>query len=118
MLPTQLGNIFERIPRLLEEESFADLLVSGHVRIERIVSHGHASAEGFWYEQEEAEWVIVLQGAARIRFEDRDQLLEMKTGDFINIPARQRHRVEWTTPDSPTVWLAVFYGEDGSSSSC
>jgi cupin 2 domain-containing protein len=80
------------------------------VRIERIVSHGHASAAEFWYEQPQAEWVIVLKGAARLQFEDG--MVEMKAGHFINIPAFKKHRVKWTTPDEPTVWLGVRYGGD------
>jgi cupin 2 domain-containing protein len=65
-------------------------------------------SEGFWYDQPEHEWVMVLTGAARLQFGDR--AVEMKAGDWINIPANQKHRVEWTSPDEPTVWLAVFYG--------
>jgi cupin 2 domain-containing protein len=85
------------------------ILAAAQVRIERIISHGHASPEGFWYDQDQHEWVVVLKGAARLQFENR--MVEMKSGDFINIPAHRRHRVEWTTPDEPTIWLAVFYGE-------
>ena len=73
------------------------------MRIERIISHGHASAHDFWYDQPQHEWVIVLKGAARLQFEDG--MVEMKVGDFINIPAFKKHRVDWTTPDEPTVWL-------------
>ena len=84
------------------------MLQQGHgVRIERIVSTGHRSPEGHWYDQLEHEWVMVLTGAARIEFEDR--VIEMQSGESINIPAHTRHRVDWTTPDEPTVWLAVFY---------
>jgi cupin 2 domain-containing protein len=61
----------------------------------------------FWYDEDQHEWVVVLKGAARLRFEDEP--VEMKPGDFVNIPAHRKHRVEWTTPDEPTVWLAVFY---------
>ncbi len=77
------------------------------VRIERIVSHGQASPEGFWYDQDEHEFVVVLQGAARLRLEN--EVVEMAAGSYIEIPAHRRHRVEWTTSDEPTVWLAVFY---------
>lgn len=52
---------------------------------------------------------MVLKGQARLRFEDDEQSVEMKPGDFVNIPAHKKHRVEWTTPDEPTIWLAVFY---------
>jgi cupin 2 domain-containing protein len=72
-----------------------------------IVSVGHASPEGFWYDQPQNEWVVVLRGAARIQFED--ERVELRPGDWIHIPAHRRHRVEWTTPDEPTLWLAVHY---------
>jgi cupin 2 domain-containing protein len=81
------------------------------VRIVRIASHGHASTDGFWYDQQQHEWVVVLKGAARLRCEDGT--VEMKTGDFVNIPAHQKHRVEWTTPGEPIVWLAVHYEKTG-----
>jgi cupin 2 domain-containing protein len=100
-------NLFRDLPQHAPEEVVETLASARGVRIERIVSHGHASPPGFWYVQDEAEWVVVLKGAARLRFEDRT--VEMRPGDFVNIPTHQRHRVEWTTPDEPTVWLAVFY---------
>lgn len=103
-------NLFADIPAHLPEEFFQTLADSTHVRIERIVSHGHASPEGFWFDQDQPEFVILLCGVARLRLEG-DNLVEMKPGDFINIPAHRRHRVEWTTPDEPTVWLAVHHGE-------
>ena len=79
-------------------------------RIERIVSQGHASPEDFWYDQDQDEWVLVLKGAARLRFEGEEPV-EMEPGAHVNIPAHKRHRVEWTTPDEPTIWLAVHYGD-------
>lgn len=85
----------------------------GGVRIERIVSRGHASPPGFWYDQEEAEWVAVLAGRARLRFADEEAARELAPGDWVEIAARRRHRVEWTAPDVDTVWLAVFR-PDGS----
>ena len=102
-------NLFSSIPTNLPDELAETLLDVDSIRIERIVSHGHSSPEGFWYDQDENEWVLVLTGAARIRFEDDPQPLDMKPGDFVNIPAHRRHRVEWTTPDEPTVWLAVYF---------
>jgi cupin 2 domain-containing protein len=93
----------------MSDELCTTLLDAGVVRIERIVSHGHASPEGFWYDQDQHESVMVLKGAARLRFED--EAVEMKPGDFLNIPAHKKHRVEWTTPDEPTIWLAVHYGD-------
>lgn len=106
---TRSSNLFADLPPHLPDELFTSLLEAANVRIERIVSHGHASPEGFWYDQDKHEWVIVLKGAARLRFEDG--MVEMRPGDFINIPAHQKHRVEWTTPHEPTVWLAVHYGD-------
>ena len=100
-------NLFTDFPANLPDELLTTLLKAANVRIERIVSHGHASPVGFWYDQDEHEWVIVLKGAARIQFED--SIVEMKPGDFANIPAHKKHRVDWTTLNEPTIWLAVFY---------
>jgi len=101
-------NFFSNIPENLSEE-LTTVLQEGHgVRIERIVSHGHNSPAGFWYDQPESEWVLVLKGAARLEFEDR--MVEMGPGDYINIPAHQKHRVAWTNPTEPTIRLALFYG--------
>ena len=102
-------NLFANVHTNLTEEEILPLLSSDTVRIERIVSTGHASPAGFWYDQDQDEWVVVLAGAARLQFED--QTIEMQPGDFVNIPAHQKHRVEWTSPDEPTVWLAVHSGQ-------
>ena len=104
-----IKNLFDDLPQQMPQELVQTLLSAANVRIERIISHGHASPEGFWYDQVQHEWVIVLKGEARLRFEDR--MVEMKPGDFINIPAFKKHRVDWTTPDEPTVWLGVRYGD-------
>ena len=102
-------NLFTDLPTALPEELTSTLLQAPGVRIERIVSYGHQSPEGFWYDQPDHEWVLVLKGAARIQFED--STVEMKPGDYLNILAHTKHRVAWTTPDEPTIWLAVHYGE-------
>lgn len=101
-------NLFDELPQHLPHEIVQTLLQASDVRIERIVSHGHASPPDFWYDQGQAEWVVVLTGAARLQFEDA--MVELRLGDFINIPANKKHRVDWTTPDEPTVWLGVRYG--------
>ena len=88
------------------EEEFTALLERPGVRIERIVSHGHATPGGQIYEQAWDEWVMVVEGAARLWLEGQGEVA-MERGDHLLIPARLRHRVTWTTPDSPTVWLAV-----------
>jgi len=105
------GNLLDDIPQGLPQELVETLITAASVRIERIVSHGHASPTGFWYDQDQHEWVIVLKGAARLRFEGDQQAVDMKPGDFVNVPAHNKHRVEWTTPDEPTIWLAVHYGD-------
>ena len=106
---TRSSNLFADLRQQMPDELITTLLEAANIRIERIVSHGQASPEGFWYDQDQHEWVIVLKGAARLRFEDG--IVEMKPGNFINIPAHQKHRVEWTSPDEPTIWLAVHYGD-------
>jgi cupin 2 domain-containing protein len=103
------SSLFEGIPDALHAELTQRLAGRVGVRIERIVSRGHASPEGFWYDQGETEWVLLVRGAAKLRFEGEDELVEMAPGDYLTIPARARHRVEWTAPNQETVWLAVFY---------
>ena len=100
-------NIFADIPATLPEELNEVLAASDRVRIERIVSLGHVSPPGFWYDQETDEWVLLIQGSGRLQFEGDDRPVAMKPGDHLFIPAGKRHRVEWTDPERPTVWLAV-----------
>jgi cupin 2 domain-containing protein len=107
--PMNAGNIFADVPVQLPDELFEDLLRTAAVRVERIVSRGHCSAEGFWYDQDRNEWVIVLKGRARLRFDGQADAIEVGAGDYLNIPAHTRHRVEWTDPAEDTIWLAVHY---------
>ncbi len=102
-------NIFSTVAAAEHAEHVESLLEAKSCRIDRIVSHGHASPAGFWYDQEQAEWVLVLSGEAVVRFEDQDEPVALKPGDYLNIAACRRHRVEWTAPDQPTIWLAVHY---------
>ena len=102
------SNIFADPPSCLPDEVISTLIKAENLRIERIVSHGHSSPAGFWYDQDQQEWVMLLTGQAKLRL--GDELIEMKAGDYLNIPAHMKHRVDWTTPDEPTVWLAVHYG--------
>jgi cupin 2 domain-containing protein len=106
------SNLLANLPSQLPEELIEVLAESKHVRIERIVSRGQCSPPGFWYDQQEHEWVAVLKGSARLRFEDQEETSLMLPGDQVLIPAHRRHRVEWTTPKEPTVWLAVFFAVD------
>lgn len=103
-----MNNIFEAIPEDLKDEKFELLVESGRVRIERIISKGHTSPESGWYDQEQNEWVMVLRGKAVLAFED-EASITLQEGDFVDIPAHKKHKVEWTAPDIETLWLAVHY---------
>ena len=103
-----MKNIFSFIPGDPETEIFEDIVRGQNTRIERIVSKGHTSPATGWYDQDENEWVIVLQGAARLEFSDGREV-SLHVGDHLDIPAHTRHRVSWTDPETATVWLAVFY---------
>jgi cupin 2 domain-containing protein len=103
-----MGNIFSSLPDKSEQEFFEELLRYKNIRIERIVSQGHASLQNGWYDQEENEWVIVMEGAGSILFENGNEV-NLKKGDYLNIPAHARHKVIWTDPDNITIWLAVHY---------
>lgn len=107
-----MRNLFAGLPTDLPEELVEVLAENKHVRIERIVSHGHSSPADFWYDQAENEWIVVLKGEARLLLEGDNHPVELRSGDSINIPAHKRHRVEWTTAEEQTVWLAVFYHAD------
>jgi cupin 2 domain-containing protein len=106
-MPPAIGNLFANLPLDGSQEHVDELATAAHLRIERIVSHGQASPPGFWYDQEQAEWVVVLTGSAGLRFEGEDAPRPMQRGDYVLIPAHARHRVEWTDANEPTVWLAV-----------
>lgn len=102
-------NIFTPLAGPISEEHIEKLLTGREFKLERIVSTGQVTPEGEWYDQERDEWVILLSGSARLRFEGKDEEIELKPGDYLNIPAHVRHRVEWTDPAGETVWLAVRY---------
>ena len=106
-----MKNLFDRPPDGATGEIFEVLAASGGTRVERIVSRGDTSPEGFWYDQDDHEFVAVLKGAARIRFQEPDEVVALAPGDCLTIPAHRRHRVDWTTPDEPTIWLAVFFAD-------
>jgi len=105
----ETGNILAQIQPPAPAEAIDLLAGKGKVRIERIVSRGHCSPPGFWYDQPDSEWVLLMQGEAILRFETDDKRLRLAAGDYVHIAAHERHRLEWTPPDMDTVWLAVFY---------
>jgi len=103
------GNLFADLPAHLPQELIEVLAQSASARLERIVSLGHATPPGQWYDQATNEWVMVLRGAAALRFEDEPDPRRLAPGDWLDIPAHRRHRVEWTASNEPTIWLALHY---------
>lgn len=101
-------NIYQKIPEQLPEELCETLVKHKSVHIERIISCGHITPEGQWYDQEKNEWVLILKGAARIKFVD-DTIVDLSEGSYVNIPAHKKHRVEWVEENIKTVWLAIYY---------
>jgi cupin 2 domain-containing protein len=104
-----MDNLFASLPSSVPAELVDVIVQSDHVTIERIVSTGHATPPGEWYDQETNEWVVVLHGSAGLRFEDEADVRVLGSGDYVEIRAHRRHRVDWTHADGPTVWLAVRY---------
>ena len=102
------GNVFDSLPKAADRELVEALVDDPAVRIERIVSTGQVTPEGSWYDQTEDEFVLLLCGAAVLHFEADDRRVTLAAGDWVEIPAHVRHRVDWTDPKTPTVWLAVF----------
>jgi cupin 2 domain-containing protein len=102
-------NLLFPLPDARAAEQVDALLTRPGLRLERIVSLGQASPTDFWYDQAEGEWVLLLAGAARLRFADERDSRLMRPGDWLDIAPRRRHRVDWTDPATPTVWLALFY---------
>lgn len=100
----KVENIFAEIPGSSGQEQFLALFENKSVKIERIVSKNHSSPAGFWYDQDEDEWVIVLRGEATLEFEG-GEFVRMKEGDYVMIPRHVRHRVQQTSTE--TIWLAV-----------
>jgi cupin 2 domain-containing protein len=113
----KMKNIFADVPEIFpdtlpdnsKDELFDTLVQAPSFRLERIVSRGHCSPPGFWYDQDENEWVTLLKGSAGLRFENQESILVLNPGDYLHIDRHRRHRVEWTDPQQETVWLALHY---------
>jgi cupin 2 domain-containing protein len=104
------GNLRSGLPARPLPDEVVDLLVDhAGLRIERIVSTGQTTPEGQWYDQETDEWVLLVEGAARLRIEGEREDRELSEGDWILLPAHRRHRVTWTRAAPPTVWLAIHF---------
>jgi cupin 2 domain-containing protein len=103
------GNIFDDAVGELRGEQIVRLLTAPNVRIERIVSTGQASPPDFWYDQDWAEWILLITGSAGLLFQGETDPLVLKQGSFIHIAAHRRHRVAWTDHKVPTIWLAIHF---------
>ena len=100
-------NLFDLPDPLPDDELFTDLLRTNNVRIERIFSSGQTTSDGQWYDQDEDEWVALLQGEAILEYENGEKL-RLSPGDHVLLPAHRRHRVAYTSAEQPCIWLAVF----------
>lgn len=103
------GNLYQQLPNAIPQEMFEELIRGEKFHLERIISLGHATAPGQWYDQDADEWVVLLTGAAKLLFKDETECRTLKPGDWLHIAAHRQHRVEWTDPVIHTVWLALHY---------
>ena len=104
------NNIFElsSLSEKSQSEIFESIISSPNIKIERIISTGQITPQGQWYDQKKDEWVILLQGEAILSYEDGSNI-NLKTGDYILIPAHLKHRVEYTSENPPCIWLAIHF---------
>ncbi len=100
-------NLLTGVTTSIPNEIFETIISTPNIKIERIISKGHKSEPNFWYDQDQFEWILIVKGEARLQFEDK--LICLTPGDYLNIAAHQKHRIDWTTPEEETIWLAVFY---------
>ena len=105
----EVKNILSDLPNIVAEEIFETLLDRNNIKIERIISFGQSSPEGYWYNQELNEWVVLLSGSATILFDGDEKEILLKPGDYIFIPAKVKHRISWTDRNQKSVWLAIFF---------
>ena len=101
-------NIFRLSNSDASAELIDSLLKKDGISIERIISTGQVTPKGEWYDQDRHEWLIVLQGEGELSYEDNSRI-KLTTGDYLLIPAHQKHRVEYTSTEPPCIWLTVFF---------
>ena len=109
---THVQSLLGNLPDKLSDEYFEPLLKTSSFRLERIVSLGHSTPAGEWYDQSEDEWIALIQGCARLILEGQSEEMTMRPGDMLLIPAHCRHRVTWTDPEHATVWVALHFRPD------
>jgi len=102
-------SLLKEVPRDLPDELIEVLACSESIRIERIISRGHRSPDGAWYDQEANEFVLLVRGRAGLSIEGEDDTVVLEEGDYVTLRAHVRHRVEWTDSERETIWLAVHY---------
>jgi|SRR3989338_454856 len=102
------GNFFSKIPKSIPKELFETIVSSNDFKIEKIISKGHKTKKDYWYDQDNNESVLILNGSAELLFEN-EELIKMKEGEYIIIPAHKKHRVEKTDEKKETIWLTIFY---------
>lgn len=111
----QRSNLFQDVPIAPGREQIETLLETEAFRLEHIVSMGHRTPDGEWYDQDRDEWVALLSGQARLRFENPPEEIDLTPGDCVIIPRGRRHRVEWTEPDRPSVWVTLHHFSEGGT---
>ncbi len=102
-----VGNVFHNIPSTLTSEQLEVLSKGKGVTIERIISKGHTSPDTGWYQQSQHEFVLLLQGTAQLAFEDH--IKDLEKGDYLTIPAGEKHKVSFTSSEPEAIWLTVYY---------
>ena len=105
----EIQNFLSDIPNTSSTEIIQKMLEGESFFVERIISYGQASPEGFWYDQDKNEFILIVQGSAGIKLENESEMVVLTTGDYLDICAHVKHRVEWTDPAGDTIWLAVHY---------
>lgn len=97
----------------LSAERFEPLIEKNGLTIERIISTGQVSPPDFWYDQSRHEFVVLLQGEAKLALlsssNNHVEEIHLRAGEGLNLPVGLRHRVTYTTSDPPCIWLAIHY---------
>ena len=101
-----MNNLWELPNPLPTQEHFDVLLQTSTITVERIISTGQVTPLGQWYNQDRAEWVVLLQGSAQIIYHT-GEVFNLLKGDYLLIAAHQKHRVSFTSQDPPCIWLAL-----------